>query len=259
MSSRQDSKALNMTFATSLVEPQTHWRFLHQGTNRLDSYSLRQHLKQALSATPLDLMQISVKQSDNSIGLIARNPATAAAMTTHMGAIMAAVAGIGGQLIPVDLRDGPVHVASSPRTLYTIPRLVVAKAKGPKSDWSAWKNDSLGDEQQAELLRLIQAGIESELDTWGVKWSANDIVIVDAGKPMPIGSVNGTEGPRGMARLGVRFIAPMHIEGQLFVGHHTLLGYGLIKRGGQIPATETRTSSLTSTLTARKPLSDIFA
>lgn len=250
----QGSKALNMTLTTPLIEPQTHWRFMHHGANRMDSYALRQHLKQSLSATSLDMLQISVKQSANTIGLIARNPATAAAMTTHMGVIMGAMASIGGEQMPVDLQDGPVNVSSSPRMLYTIPTLVVAKAKGPQSDWSAWKNDPLGENQQAEMRRLIQTGIESELDTWGVKWWANEIVIIDAGNPMPIGAGHGAQGPRGMARLGVRFIAPWHIDGQLFVGHHTLLGYGLIKRGGQLREAE----ASSSTLATRKPLSDIF-
>lgn len=187
---------------------------------------MRQALK---SVDGIEWLEVSVKQSDQTVGLIARTPQAAIALEARMEGVLRAMAHVAGQMMSVDIKTAPVHVASSPMTLYTIPCLIVTKSK--RHDWSSWRDATLSEEQRSFVTQMIRASIESELKAWSVDWQASGIQLIGDGSPMVIVV---SQGPRGIARMRVRFVAPWHIEGELFCGKLTPMGYGLIKRGGQI-------------------------
>lgn len=209
-----------------MMQPQTHWRFLHGGDFMMEAHVIRQSLKKV---DGINWQEVAVKQSARSVGLIARTPQAALALEANMAPVMRAMANVAKQLLPIDIKSAPVHVASAPMTLYTIPTLIVAKSKG--QDWSPWGGPSLSEQQRAQLTDIIRASIESGLKAWSMDWQADGIQLIGDGRPMVI---SADQGPRSMARLGVRFVAPWHIEGELFAGKLTPMGCGLIKRGGVV-------------------------
>lgn len=209
-----------------MMQPQTHWRFLHDGHFDLDAFAIRQVLKKG---DGVNWLEVAVKQSARSVGLIARTPQAAIALEANMASVMRAMASVANQLLPIDIKTAPVHVSSSAMTLYTIPTLIVAKSNG--KDWGSWRERNLSEEHRSHLVDVIRTGVESELKAWSVNWNASGIQLIGDGLPMVIST---NQGPRSMARLGVRFIAPWHIEGELFAGKLTPMGNGLIKRGGVV-------------------------
>ncbi len=150
-----------------------------------------------------------------------------------MSRIFAAVADEAGQMLAVDLNDAmptcEPHVDAA-RGLYVVPRLVVANSKRG-SDWDAWRKDELTHAQMEQLKQVIESDLVKELAVWGINVTQLGVIIIDAGRPMPI--VQG-DGPRGMARLGVKFIVPWQLDGEFFVGKLTPMGFGVIKRGGLV-------------------------
>lgn len=209
-----------------MMQPQTHWRFLHDGNFSLDAHTIRQSLKKVHG---INWLEVAVKQSARSVGVIALTSQAAIDLEANMASVMRAMASVANQLLPIDIKTAPVHVASAPMTLYTIPTLIVAKSKG--KDWSPWGERALSDDQRNQVTDIIRSSIESELKAWSVDWQASGIQLIGDGLPMVI---SADQGPRSMARLGVRFVAPWHIEGELFVGKLTPMGHGLIKRGGVV-------------------------
>lgn len=223
-------------YGQKMMNVQTHWRFLHDGNFMSSSFSVRQSINPILMESGVDVSDYAIKQSSRSLGLIARTPAAARALESRMADVLRSIATMAGQMIPVDIKSAPVAVITSPMTLYTIPTLVVMKGRKP---WDNWRGQDLDDQHQNEMKELIRAGISSELKSWGIDWDASGIHLISNGRPMVLSG----DGPRGMARLGVRFVAPWHIEGELFVGHMPYLGCGILKRGGRVHASTQPTAA----------------
>jgi hypothetical protein len=218
----------------ALPQAQVTWSFLHRGGTELagmEPYDLRQKLLQRWSDWPH--LEVSARSSKGAMTLIARTAAASAWLTDHMGEVMEVVAGCAGRPIPVDPRLKSPCVSFKGRHTYYIRNLIVARAR-KNSPWDEWRADELSDEKREELSALIAADISKELRAWGAIGKENSVggvILTGVGRPMPIVP---SSGPRGLARIGVSFIAPWAIDGDLFAGHHTLMGHGLVKRGGEV-------------------------
>jgi hypothetical protein len=216
---------------------QVAWSFLHRGETDLaqtNTYDVRQQILMSLPKWPH--LEVSVRGSKGATTVYARTPAASAWLSEHMGEVMGAIGSITGRVIPVDSRSAVPRVRFSGRHLYYVRTLIVSRGR-KSSDWDEWKAEELGDAKREHLAEVLAEGIRSEL----LRWSAIDadvsmggLIVTDVGRPMPIVP---SSGPRGMSRIGVKFIAPWAIDGHVFAGVHTLMGYGLVKRGGQLNAT----------------------
>lgn len=216
------------------------WRFQHDGSLTLNSYVMRLKLKKKLAS---DLKDVSLRFSEKTMTLASRTPEASAWMLKNMSAIFKAVADEAGKMLAVDLADTVTNctpLQGTGRCLYTIPRLIVANSKN-SSKWDAWRVDVLTEGQLEEIANLVRCELANELKRWGICDYPSGVVLIDGGRPMPI--IQG-DGPRGMARLGVRFIAPWQLDGDFFVGKLTPMGFGVIKRGGMVQQASTSTTSI---------------
>ncbi len=217
-------------------QQQVAWSFLHRGETDLaqtNTYEVRQKILAALPQWPH--LEVSVRGSKAATTVYARTPSASDWLSKHMGDVMGVIGSLAGRVIPVDSRSVVPHVRFSGRHLYYVRTLVVSRGR-KSSDWDEWKAEELGDAKREQLAQVLAEGIRSEL----LRWSAIDadvsmggLIVTDVGRPMPIVP---SSGPRGMSRIGVKFIAPWAIDGHVFAGVHTLMGYGLVKRGGQLNA-----------------------
>jgi len=220
---------------------QACWRFFHEGVGPLAetcSYTLRQRIKQQLPSWPH--LNASLRTGARSMTITARDANATAWLVEHVGRLMGVVAAEAGRDLVVDVRTAEIGFRKSGPVLYTIPRLIVERSSGAAARrWGQWRDDDLNAAQRESLRSLVEQGLLGELHRWG-RASALEFLsglqIVDDGKPMPIVPA---EGPRGMARLGVRFVAPWEIDGELFVGHNTLLGYGLVIKAAVLAGAKT--------------------
>lgn len=219
-----------------LAPTQVVWSFLHRGDTplaQLEPYDLRQRFLKQWADWPH--LEVSARSSKGAMTLLARTPEASQWMTSHMGEAIGLVANAAGRPIPVDARRHKPAISFKGRHVYYIRNLIVAKAR-KSATWDDWKADVLSDEKRDELARLIGEGVSKELRKWSVlgeKNSVGGVIVTGVGRPMPIVPASG---PRGLARIGVSFIAPWAIDGDLFVGEHTLMGHGLVKRGGEVRA-----------------------
>lgn len=217
----------NMPDAVPVGPVQHAWRFQHAGQGPLAAmcaYDVRRQLQ----ARGVPVEGLSVYQSCETLSVVARNPLSSQWMTEHLGSLLGVVADIAGQVMAVTPVSDAVASNSGGRRLYTIPTLIVERSK-KSCDWAVWKPEHLDEAQHTRMSALILGGIQAELRIWGVDDTLAPIIIVNAGRPMPIVPAAG---PRGMGRLGVQFVMQQDLDGQLFVGAHTLMGYGRIMRGG---------------------------
>lgn len=212
---------------------QRNWRFLHEGSSTLSvmtSYAIRQALKSALPGCPDQ--ELAVRTSLQSVLVSPMSLPANDWMREHERELMGVMADLSGEVTPLRNEFADLMIKPSEITLYTLPNLVVAK----KGDWEAWREDELDLVQQHALKGIIQNGLRTALGRWSMD-IADDLLqgirVIDHGKPMPL--VNG-DGPRGMARLRVRFTAPFAIDGYLFIGGFPMLGYGKVLRGGLVHA-----------------------
>jgi hypothetical protein len=217
---------------------QACWRFLHEGCGPLAdacSYTTRQRIKQRLQDWPH--LSASLRTGARSVTITARDCQATAWLVEHIGRLMSAVAAEAGRALAVDVRTSEVSFRKSSPVIYTIPKLVLERSSGASARrWGQWQDVELADPQKDALHSVVEHGLLQELHRWGrasALSSLQGLRILDYGKPMPIVPA---EGPRGMARLGVKFVAPWMIDGELFVGHHTLLGYGLVIKSAVLPA-----------------------
>lgn len=172
---------------------------------------------------------ITVHTSMQTIFLVARNPQATDWLSENLGHMMGAVADISQKELPVTPSLAPLLAPiTSDRHVYTIPRMIVAKPKRTES-WAPWREPELGTEFAEKLASMVRDGLSSEIKTWGLDAPAAHITIIDEGRPMPISPATG---PRGMARLGVKFVSNRKIEGALFVGLQAISGNGWVHRSG---------------------------
>lgn len=217
---------------------QACWRFFHEGCGPLAdacSYATRQRIRQRLQDWPH--LSASLRTGARSVTITARDSQATAWLVEHIGRLMSAVAAEAGSDLAVDVRTSEVSFRKSSPVIYTIPKLVLERSSGASaSRWGQWQDAELGDSQKEALRTVVDQGLLQELHRWGRASALSSLLglrILDYGKPMPIVP---SEGPRGMARLGVKFMAPWDIDGELFVGHHTLLGYGLVIKSAVLRA-----------------------
>lgn len=215
------------------------WTFLHNGDGPLaaaGSYEIRQRLKKAIPGWPE--LEATVRESRQVLSVIARTPGAHEWMSAHIGELLSVLASIAQRPVAVDPKTLDVRFRVGGNHLYFVPSLVVEKSRRGV-DWSKWQTEKLDEALTAQVAATIESGITTELRRWGVisaSFDVRGVVVIDPGRPMPIVRESG---PRGMARLGVRFIAPWALEGAMFAGAHTLLGHGIVHRGGQIRKDET--------------------
>jgi hypothetical protein len=213
---------------------QVVWSFLHRGDTalaQLETYDLRQRLLTHWADWPH--LEVTARSSRSAMTLISRTSAATDWLRQHMGDVMGLVAGHAGRPIPVDAKLREPAISFKGRHTYYIRNLIVAKAR-KSSPWDGWRDEDLSAEKRDEMAQMICEGISKELRRWSVLGAENSVggvIITDVGKPMPIVPWSG---PRGLARIGVSFIAPWAIDGDVFVGQHTLMGNGLVKRGGEV-------------------------
>lgn len=168
----------------------------------------------------------------DSVTVSARNPAAGEWMLLNMRAMLEAIAEVCGAPLAVEPTVYTPEVRPVGRWLYEVPRLIVARS-GRKAEWAPWRQEKLGDTERQALTEMIFEGLRHEFDAWGIPYGAlGKMFLVDEGRPMVIAP---TEGPRVLARLGVKFVADGALDGDLFIGKLTALGYGWIRRGGQLP------------------------
>lgn len=207
-------------------------RFLHENTGPLasmSSYDIRMVLRERLPLAPMDA--ITVQPSLMTVLLSARSPAASLWMQDNLGEVMGCVAEMAGKELAVTPTQTRVMAeATANQYLYKFPRLIVASAKRTAS-WDGWRKPELDSELRAQLLAIIRSGLSQELEAWGCSALDAPITLLSEGRPMPI---SPERGPRGMARIGVKFIAPTRIEGNLFAGIHTLMGHGALHLGGAV-------------------------
>lgn len=225
----------------SSVLAQAAWRFFHDGEDPVASvtpYDFRQFLKAAIRSWPH--LKISARQSAKSLTLTGRDRDSSRWMVDHMGELLAEVSNFAGKLLQVDPKTLVPGFRAGPRSAYAVPRLIVQRAD--KNDkWERWLPDELGQVEKDAIQALIADGVAAELKRWGLigeSFSPGGIIVTDYGHAMPI---TPAEGPRGIARLGVRFIAPWQIDGEIFVGLHTLQGHGLVYRRGELNVAQAAT------------------
>lgn len=210
---------------------QRNWRFLHDEPTRLiqmSSYAIRQAVKQAMPE--FAQQDIAVRTSEQSVLFSPMTHQANEWMSAHEGALMRTVADLAGQVLPVRPEFAEIAVSDAPVTLYTLPELVVAK----KGDWDVWRHDALDEAQRGALIGLIRNGLRDALARWGLAidgGALQTIRLTSDGKPMPLVK---SDGPRSMARLRVQCVAPLGIEGNLFLGGLPMLGYGKLLRGGVV-------------------------
>lgn len=219
----------------SSTPPQLSLRFLHESGGPLasmDAYDIRMHIKDAIAQAPMDA--ITVQKSMQTVLFVARTPEASTWMHENLGEVMESVANIAGKELAVTpVQTQVVTQISSERHLYKIPRLVVERAKRT-SNWEIWRKPDLDLDQRERLTEIVRASLSDELKAWGCNSIDVPITLVSDGRPMPISPMSG---PRGMARLGVTFITPLRIDGTLFAGLHTLMGHGVVHRGGKVSQT----------------------
>lgn len=210
-------------------------RFLHENAGPLASmgaYDIRMQIKGAIPLAPMDA--ITVQQSMQTVLFVARAPAASTWMQENLGEVMECVANIAGKELAVTpLQTQVMAQITTERHIYKIPRLVVERAKRT-SNWEIWRKADLDIDQRERLTEIVRASLSDELKSWGCNSLDVPITLASDGRPMPITPQNG---PRGMARLGVSFIAPVRIDGALFAGIHTLMGHGALHRGGIVSKT----------------------
>jgi len=210
---------------------QRNWRFFHEGGTGLSgmtSYTIRQAIKSALPGCPDQ--EIAVRTSLKSVLVSPMSLAANDWMRERERDLMGVVAGMAGDVIPMKPEFADMMVKPSSTTLYTLPELVVAK----KGGWDAWREHELDESRQQAIKSIIQSGLQEALGRWNMELHDDllrAIRVIDFGKPMPL--VKG-DGPRSMARLHVRFIAPFAIDGNLFIGGFPMLGHGKVLRGGTV-------------------------
>lgn len=213
---------------------QRNWRFIHDGgtpLSHLHSYAIRQKLKSEMPETPI--LDLAVRTSRLSTLFSPITPTANEWMSANEGRLMSVVAGIAGQVIPVNPEFADLDINEDKHWLYTIPELVVEKKQG---DWSKWRIEELADEQRTRITHVIREGLAHGLAAWGLEFDhaiLDKIRLISDGKPMIL--VN-SDGPRPMARLRVQFIAPFRLDGNVFVGGFPMMGHGKVIRGGQVNA-----------------------
>jgi len=217
--------------ATDTSLQQRNWRFLHEGNtalSRMTSYAIRQVIKSAFPGCPDQT--IAVRTSLKSILVSPMNFEANDWIRQHERDLMGTMAELAGDVIPLRPEFTDIVIKPAEPTLYVIPELIVAK----KGGWDVWRANELPSEQQQSLNRIIQKGMNDALGQWNMiitESLLHSIRLIDQGQPMPL--VNG-DGPRSMARLDVRFIAPFAIDGNFFIGGFPMLGHGKVLRGGAI-------------------------
>lgn len=231
MMTTAENSTQNEASGTNITAPQSIWRF-HLGDDAamrsLGSYAIRKKLKDKLNH---DLRDVTLRFSAKAMTMTSRTPDSSLWMQSNMSRLFAAVADEAGQMLAVDLNDMAPSFEPYPgaaRGLYVVPRLVVANSKR-NSDWDVWRKDELTPAQMEQLKQVIEGDLAKALAVWGINATQLGVVVIDGGRPMPI--VQG-DGPRAMARLGVKFISPWQLDGEFFVGKLTPMGFGVIKRGG---------------------------
>lgn len=213
---------------------QVAWAFLHRGDTPLakfEPYDLRQRALKRWASWPH--LEVSVRSCKGATTLVARTPEASSWLASHMGEVMQLVADVAGRPIAVDARQQRPGVSFRGRHLHYIRNFIVARAR-KSAPWDEWRTEDLSAEKREELARMIGKGVSEELRRWSALGEANSVggvIITNVGRPMPIVP---NSGPRGLARIGVSFIAPWAIDGEMFVGEHTLLGNGLVRRGGEV-------------------------
>jgi len=216
---------------------QASWSFLHRGETALanmETYDLRQSIKKRFPDWPH--FEVTARSSKGAMTLSARTPAAATWMAENMCQVMALIAAQAQRPLPVFPNLVTPGMSSTGRHLYYIRTLMVARARR-SVPWDGWLTEELNEDKRDELAKLIADGISIELQRWSVLVhgrALSGVVVTDVGKPMPIVP---SSGPRGLARVGVKFIAPWSIDGDVFAGQHTLMGYGLVRRGGEVDKT----------------------
>lgn len=207
---------------------QRNWRFLHDGGTRLapmSSYDFRASIAKLMPDMPV--LDIAVRASRLSMLVSPLRPSSNLWMKANEGLLMSAVAELAGNIVPLKHEFADIGCRNAPVTLYVIPELVVMK----KGDFTAWRAEALDDVRTKAMHDMIHDGMRNLLVEWGVHDPFIPLTLIDPGKPMPLVK---SSGPRGMARLNVRFVAPVHIDGNLFVGGFPMLGHGKVIRGGVV-------------------------
>ena len=198
----------------------------------MEAYDIRMQIKESIPLAPMDA--ITVQQSIQTVLFVARTPAASTWMHENLGDVMECVANIAGKDLAVTPIQTQVMAQITPeRHLYKIPRLVVERAKR-KSNWEIWRKPDLDLDQRERLTEIVRASLTDEIRAWGCSAADIPITLVSDGRPMPITPMSG---PRGLARLGVTFISPLRIDGDLFAGRYTLMGHGALHRGGTVSKT----------------------
>lgn len=191
---------------------------------------------EGLADAPWDAL--SVFQSGSALSVVARAPAASAWLGEAYPRLLAVALDALGRVARVELlsRDLGVRADTPYLWAYEIPRLVVAK----KGEWAGWREPELAEPLAERLVGRINRDLSAQATAWGLAVDPPRMVVLDAGRPMPLKAALRADTNKAgtpltvLARLGVRLASAARIEGDWFAGYLQGLGYGRIFRNGYV-------------------------
>ena len=179
---------------------------------------------------------ICVFSGRTALSLIARSARGNPVIAERMTGLAKAVTARAGRPVVQELMNKRLFVREDDNIWdYILPRWCVAKSD---PDWMEMKLQTLGSATRARLKAQAERSIADQATAWGIVLpSAPRIGIVDAGKPMPIAAFSGVRNGNGkpghvLARVQVRVVCNLRLNGDWFVGRLSSLGFGRMFRDG---------------------------
>ena len=205
------------------------------GTPTENASTWRQILLTAGAVSEADLAHLRLFAGQTALSLIAADPQGNDLLVAQHPALAKAVCD----------RTGPVQLELMEKQLtvreddllwdYVTPRLCVAKAEPA---WTPMKAEVLGAAERLKLKARIERDLLAQAQTWGLLFpSPPRIGFIDPGRPMPIAAVSAARSGHGkeafvLARLQVRIVCNLRLNGDWFVGALQGLGFGRLFRDG---------------------------
>lgn len=183
-----------------------------------------------------EIKDLAIFSGETALSIIALNPRAGPVICARMTALAKAVAAQVGKPVVQELMEKRFFVREDGNIWdYLIPRWCVAK-KEP--GWSEMKTEVLSPAARRKLKTQAERSIADQAAAWGVVLPSPPCIgILEVGKPMPIAAISGARSGHGkpahvLARVQVRVICNLRLNGDWFVGPMASLGFGRMIRDG---------------------------
>lgn len=219
-------------------------------THRMEPGDWRTRWVQGAAGSFDQWNRMRVVVARNLLWVIPATPDASAWLRDKLDAIAGIVAQTVNDAVPLQLRERQVTVRQDPDRLwaYRMPRFVADKSQ---RDWSEQFASPLDASVIDRMTRTIEASVRRELTAWGRLPEALSqehpfLVIADPGRPVVIPAIQGNRSGHGkpvniLARSGLTLLSPFRMEGELFAGPLSSLGYGRLLRGSAPEMLDRRT------------------